>query len=70
MKAVVNQEPTYWSSEQESHLVPGHQFESEVNRSVFPILIDEIGRNSNKRVPITFRSPDIMDERELSWIDL
>jgi hypothetical protein len=43
VKAIVNQESTNWPSKQESHLVPGHHFESEVNRSVFPILIDEIG---------------------------
>lgn len=57
-------------SQKIAHLIPSHEFEGEVNRLVFPIIIDEVSGYTNERIPVPFSGPDIMDQGELAFVVL
>lgn len=49
---------------------PGNQLESQVSWLIIPVVIDVIGCCSNESIPVTFRSPDVVNQTKLSLVHL
>lgn len=70
VEAVLDEKVCNWLSNKNTIMVPCDRFKCEMTNLIVPLLINEVGRNSDEGVLAAFVSPHVVDQTKARTIVL